>query len=436
LTDSGASHFRGHLFADLRGSTAFTEKAGNAAGAELVGRFRQLVRDEVSQHDGAEVKTEGDAIYVVFPSASTAVMCGLAIVERAAHANETNPQAPIRVGVGVHAGEAVAVPEGGYIGTAVNLASRVCGVAEAGEVLVTGTVRSIAQQSIPVTFVSRGKRRLKGIAEPVELYRVVPEGVTVPTAWSVRARRLAADASVVVALLVVVLLAFALLTKPRPSAVAQATATPVPPTASPALPTAAPVITPQAPRIGSLGIGEYATSEFQPRLGFTIADPGWSMTTETSSKASFLYEPSPGGKLEVGRINTIYSNPCLSGGDDLPTVNSSQEIFDALKALSFVHIGEPTPIFVSGWGGQAFDVNIDASVLAACDPGAGGVAVFPLGGKDFVVQTGQLFKVVALDKDGTNVSFVSTSNAGPDESVAQIQTFFDLAQRVIDSVNF
>jgi hypothetical protein len=91
---------------------------------------------------------------------------------------------------------------------------------------------------------------------------------------------------------------------------------------------------------------------------------------------------------------------------------------------------------VSGWGGQAFDVNIDASVLAACDPGAGGVAVFPLGGKDFVVQTGQLFKVVALDKDGTNVSFVSTSNAGPDESVAQIQTFFDLAQRVIDSVNF
>ena len=36
----------------------------------------------------------------------------------------------------------------------------------------------------------------------------------------------------------------------------------------------------------------------------------------------------------MGRINTIYSNPCFPGGDDLPTVNSSQEIFDALNALS------------------------------------------------------------------------------------------------------
>jgi len=433
LTDSGASHFRGHLFADLRGSTAFIEQAGNVAGADLVQRFRQLVRDEVSQHDGAEVKTEGDAIYVVFPSASTAVMCGLAIVERAAEANVANPQAPILVGVGVHAGEAVAVPEGGYIGSAVNLASRVCAVAGPGEVLVTGTVRSIAQQSIPVTFVARGKRRLKGIAEPVELYRVVPEGTTLPTARSIRLRRIAADASVVVALLVVVLLAFALISKPGPAPVAVASPSPSP---APEPPTAAPVITPQAPRIGALDIGEYATAQFQPKLGFTIADPGWSMTGETSSKASFLYEPSPGGTLDVGRINTIYSNPCLSGGDGLPTVNSSQEIVDALKALPFVNIGEPTPIFVSGWGGLAFDVNIDASVLAACDPGAGGVAVFPLGGKDYVVETGQLFKVISLDKDGTNVSFAYKSNAPPDASVAEIQTFFELAQRVVDSVKF
>ena len=63
------SHFRGHLFADLRGYTAFIEKNGNAAGAELVRRFRQLIRDEVGQHSGAEVKSEGDAVYVVFPSA-------------------------------------------------------------------------------------------------------------------------------------------------------------------------------------------------------------------------------------------------------------------------------------------------------------------------------------------------------------------------------
>ena len=64
-------------------------------------------------------------------------MCGLAIVDRAAQATADDPEMPMRVGVGVHAGEAIEVPEGGYIGTAVNLAARVCSVAEAGEVLVT-----------------------------------------------------------------------------------------------------------------------------------------------------------------------------------------------------------------------------------------------------------------------------------------------------------
>src|SRR4051795_8232099 len=93
-TPVSVSHFRGHLFADLRGSTAFTEKAGNAAGADLVRRFRQLVREVVGDHSGAEVKSEGDAVYVVFPSASTAVMCGLSIVARAAAESDANPDAP------------------------------------------------------------------------------------------------------------------------------------------------------------------------------------------------------------------------------------------------------------------------------------------------------------------------------------------------------
>ena len=102
---SAVSHFRGHLFADLRGSTAFTQRAGNAAGAELVKRFRQMVRDEVGQHQGAEVKTEGDAIYVVFPSASMAVMCGLALVDKAENATADHPDLPIHMGVGIHAGD-------------------------------------------------------------------------------------------------------------------------------------------------------------------------------------------------------------------------------------------------------------------------------------------------------------------------------------------
>ncbi len=294
---NAVSRFRGHLFADLRGSTAFTERAGNAAGAELVQRFRQVVREVVGAHDGAAVKSEGDAIYVVFPSASTAVTCGLAIVERAAQASAAQPDLPMQVGVGVHAGEAIEVAEGGFIGTAVNLAARVCAVAEAGEVLVTGTVRGIVQASIPVTFVSRGKRRLKGITEPVELYRAVPRGTAIASERR-PGRRLIAAIGAGLVLLAVAGFGLAFLMSPG--------VPPVEHTPSPAPPVA------QQPRIGPLEIGQYVLGKFQPRINFAIVDPGWSFTNETSSKASLLYQPDPAGTIDVGRIDRRYG-PVRSG---------------------------------------------------------------------------------------------------------------------------
>ncbi|MFN2483723.1 MAG: adenylate/guanylate cyclase domain-containing protein, partial [Candidatus Limnocylindria bacterium] len=78
---------------------------------------------------------------------------------------------PIRVGIGVHAGETVETSEG-YVGSAVNMAARVCAQARPGELLVTDTVRGLLRTSLPVRFADRRMRRLKGIAEPVALYRV------------------------------------------------------------------------------------------------------------------------------------------------------------------------------------------------------------------------------------------------------------------------
>ena len=91
---------RGFLFADLRGYTAFVEARGDAAAAGLLEVYRRLVRDVVRRFGGAEIKTEGDSFYVVFPSASDAVRCGLAITAAAAAASTEHPDRPIRVGVG------------------------------------------------------------------------------------------------------------------------------------------------------------------------------------------------------------------------------------------------------------------------------------------------------------------------------------------------
>lgn len=167
----GPSRTRGFLFADLRGYTDFVETRGDHAAAELLSAYRTLVREAVARFEGAEIKTEGDSFYVVFDSASAAVECGRAIVEAAREASQKDPSRPMHVGVGIHAGETVETSEG-LVGSAINIAARVCSVAGPGEVLVTDTVRSLTRTFLEVGFVPLGPRPLKGVAEPIPLFRV------------------------------------------------------------------------------------------------------------------------------------------------------------------------------------------------------------------------------------------------------------------------
>lgn len=177
--DEPEAAYRGFLFADLRGYTAYVERHGNAAAADLLDAYRQLVRTEVARHAGAEIRTEGDSFYVVFGSAGRAVSCGLAIVASADRASRDHPERPIRVGIGINAGETVQRGEG-FVGTAVNLAARVCAQAREGEVLVTAAVRDALGATPDLQLVARGTRRLKGIARPVALFaaRRAEQGAT------------------------------------------------------------------------------------------------------------------------------------------------------------------------------------------------------------------------------------------------------------------
>jgi branched-chain amino acid transport system substrate-binding protein len=177
------------LFADLRDYTRFAEEHGAAAAADLLDRYRSLVRDAVASFAGAEIKTEGDSFYVVFGSASAAIGCALAIVEGAVAASAKRPDAPIKVGIGIHAGETVEA-DGGFVGSPVNVAARLCSLAGTGEVLVSDTVRTLTQAVAPVTFEPLGRKNVKGLSEPIAVYAVaaVAEG---SDAWQagVRSRR-------------------------------------------------------------------------------------------------------------------------------------------------------------------------------------------------------------------------------------------------------
>ena len=197
---------KGFLFCDLRGYSAFVEANGDRAAADLLSTYRTLVRSAIAAHAGAEIKTEGDSVYVVFPAASGAVEAGLALV---AAATEASTKAlPIRVGVGIHAGETVATTEG-LVGGAVNIAARVCAKARAGEVLVTDTVRALTRTFLPYTYTSLGTQQLKGIAGGIPLYRVeaVPTSARARLARQLGARR---GRVVIVASLVTIVLAGAI----------------------------------------------------------------------------------------------------------------------------------------------------------------------------------------------------------------------------------
>jgi len=173
---SGSTGVRGFLFADLRGYTRFVETHGDDVAAELLTRYRDVVREVIRRHKGAEIRTEGDGFFIVFQVASAAVDAGLEIVEAAGSLGD----AIAGVAVGIHAGETVETSEG-HVGSAVNIAARVCGKAEAGEVLVTATVRGLTRTVVRHRFLPLGRRRLKGVSELVMLYRVVPEHVDLPS---------------------------------------------------------------------------------------------------------------------------------------------------------------------------------------------------------------------------------------------------------------
>ena len=149
-----SSAARAFFFSDLRDYTSYVEAKGDAAAARLLREYRTLVRREVARHAGAEVKTEGDSFYVVFDSASSAIECAVDILRAAAAQNQRDPSMPLRIGVGLHAGETVEYDDQ-FVGSAVNIASRLAGKAQAMELVISDTLRGLIRTSQSRAMVDR-----------------------------------------------------------------------------------------------------------------------------------------------------------------------------------------------------------------------------------------------------------------------------------------
>ncbi|HLZ47283.1 MAG TPA: AAA family ATPase, partial [Candidatus Limnocylindria bacterium] len=162
---------RAFLFSDLRDYTRFVEREGDAAAARLLRDYRAIVRREVAKHEGAEVKTEGDSFYVVFNSPRGALECAVAMLKRVELHGQRHPDRPIRVGVGLHAGETVEFDDQ-FVGSAVIIGSRLCSKAKVGEILVSDTFRGLVRTGHAYEMEDRGALRLKGVSERVKAWSV------------------------------------------------------------------------------------------------------------------------------------------------------------------------------------------------------------------------------------------------------------------------
>jgi class 3 adenylate cyclase/pimeloyl-ACP methyl ester carboxylesterase len=157
------------LFTDVEGSTALTQRLGDSKARDLLREHERMVREALKAHGGSEVKALGDGFMASFSSATRALECAIAMQRAFAEHNESAAE-PIRVRIGLNAGEPIAEDED-LFGTAVNEASRITAVAEGGEILVSDVVRQLAKGK-DFLFSDVGERQLKGFDEPVRLYEV------------------------------------------------------------------------------------------------------------------------------------------------------------------------------------------------------------------------------------------------------------------------
>ncbi|MCW3057505.1 MAG: adenylate/guanylate cyclase protein [Solirubrobacterales bacterium] len=143
------------MFTDIVDATAHAAAVGDRRWRDLLARHDGDVRRELTRFAGREVKTVGDGFLATFVGPpSAALRCALALTDAAREVG-------IEMRVGMHTGECELIGDD-VGGMAVHIASRVCGLAGGGEVLVSGTVFGTVVGG-PFTFEDRGFHDLKGV---------------------------------------------------------------------------------------------------------------------------------------------------------------------------------------------------------------------------------------------------------------------------------
>ncbi len=136
---------------------------------------RDLIEPSIVEHHGKLVKTTGDGFLAIFDSPVEAVRCGIVIQQNMVGRNASLPKHHwIEYRIGVNLGDVIIEPDDVY-GDGVNIATRLEGIADPGEVYISGGIYEQIKHKLVCGYELLGDRKVKNITDPVRVYRVLPD---------------------------------------------------------------------------------------------------------------------------------------------------------------------------------------------------------------------------------------------------------------------
>jgi class 3 adenylate cyclase len=168
------------MFTDLKGSTALYERIGDPKAYALVRQHFAILGKAVREHDGAIVKTIGDAIMAVYVNPADGLRCALQIQDDIERFNHDSGKEPVIIKLGLHLGRCISVTLNNrldYYGSAANKAARLEGQSTGGDIVLSPEFAADGEVArlLVDTAAREESAELKGFPEPIRFFRIGAE---------------------------------------------------------------------------------------------------------------------------------------------------------------------------------------------------------------------------------------------------------------------
>jgi adenylate cyclase len=163
------------LAADVVGYSRLMAADEEGTHARLKALRKEFIELRIAEHHGRIVKLTGDGALVEFGSVVEAVLCAVDVQRVLAERNAEIPaDERLQLRIGVNLGDVI-FDDNDIYGDGVNVAARLEGLAPPGGICVSRTVCDHVKNKVGLTFEPMGEHRVKNIAEPITVYRVITD---------------------------------------------------------------------------------------------------------------------------------------------------------------------------------------------------------------------------------------------------------------------